>query len=98
MLTPYLYDNVIFLEPPKIINKSFHTDFDLNKEDVRYVRYYFLNNKYFNLKNLPKSTSRPNVNQYFRILENMKHKKWKQAYLYLLDIVPELFIEDETGC
>ena len=98
MFIPYVYDNIIFLETPNTAITSFTQEFNLNEEDIRYVRYYFLNKKYFNFKNLPKNTSRKSVDKYFQILKNMEHEEWKKAYLYLLTIVPELFIEDEIGC
>ena len=97
LLGPYLYNNLIFLEIPQKI-EQYQIDFNLNKEDVRYVRYYFLNNKYPDLTNLPKVPTRANVDNFFKILKNQKNQNWTKAYLYLLTIVPELFIEDEIGC
>lgn len=95
---PYMYNNIIFLETPKIFQFTSPTEFKLDKEDIRYIRYFFLKRKYLKFKSLPTSTSRPNVDKYFKILKNTKHKEWKEAYLYLLNLVPELLIKDEIGC
>ena len=94
---PYIYDNLIFLNVPTNIEQN-QIDFNLNREDVRYVRYYFLNNKYHDLSTLPKVPTRINVDKFFNILRDQENKEWTKAYLYLLSIVPENFIEEEIGC
>ena len=96
-ITPLFYNNLIFLNTP---DKSieYKIDFNLSKEDIRYVRYYFLKNQYKDFSNLPKDGPRKNVNKFFLILRNQNHKEWIRAYLYLLSIVPEHFVEEEIGC
>jgi len=97
LLGPFIYNNLIFL-PNVTKEEQYQTEFNLSKEDIRYVRYYFLKNKYKNFSKLPRYGPRRNVNAFFTILNNQRHKKWVKAYLYLLNIVPEHFIEDEIGC
>jgi len=92
----FFYENLIFLHPQLNIEERL-IDFNLTEEDIRYVRYYFLEKDYFDLATLPKVPARKNVNTFFNILRNAENKKWPKAYLYLLDIVPELF-EEEFGC
>ena len=97
LIGPFIYNNLIFLNTP---DKSieYKIDFNLSKEDIRYVRYYFLKNQYKDFSNLPKNGPRKNVNKFFLILRNQKHKEWITAYLYLLTIVPEQVINEEIGC
>lgn len=94
--TPWLSNNFIFLEKPQKIYVN--NTFNLNKEDIRYIRYFFLKESLIDFKLLPNNTSRKNVNNFFLILKNQKNKRWTKAYLLLLSIVPEIFIEDEIGC
>lgn len=94
---PYFYEHLIFLEPPPKTNPHY-IDFNLSKEDIRYVRHYFLNTKFLTLAELPKVPARKNVDNFFNILRNQKSKRWMKAYLYLLTIVPEHAIEEEIGC
>jgi hypothetical protein len=97
LIGPYFYDNLIFLNIPSKIEQH-QVEFNLNKEDIRYVRYFFLKTKYPNLATLPKVPARKNVDKFFSILRNQESKNWTRAYLYLLSIVPESFVEEEIGC
>ena len=94
---PFFYKNLIFLNPPEQLNFNYIA-FNLDEEDIRYVKYYFLNKKSLTFSNLPKVPARKNVNNFFNILKNQKDKRWIKAYLYLLVIVPEYLIEEEIGC
>lgn len=97
-LFPYLTSNLIFLEKPAATH-TVTNNFNLNKEDIRYIRYFFKkkNNTLLNFDSLPK-TSRKNVASFFAILKNPNNKNYIKAYLFLLNIVPEVLIEDEIGC
>ena len=47
---------------------------------------------------LPKINSSVSLKKYFDILKDREHDKWIPAYLYLLTIVPEIFVDEEIGC
>jgi hypothetical protein len=93
----FLNRNLIFLSPA-LAEYTFNNKFNLDREDVRLIQYYFSQRDYTNHFNeLPSSTNRPRVNIFFAILKDPEDPRWVHAYLHLLEIVPDLFIE-EIGC
>jgi hypothetical protein len=97
LVLSFLNSNLIFLSPSSA-EYTFSNKFKLDDEDVRLIQYYFSKKDYTNqFHKLPKSSGRQKVDIYFSVLKNSNHPLWPSAYLYLLDIVPNLFIED-NGC
>ena len=93
----FLNRNLIFL-PPASAEYTFDNKFQLSREDVRLIQYYFSQRDYTNqFDELPDVTGRPKVDIFFDILKNPENPHWVHAYLQLLEIVPDLFIE-EIGC
>ena len=72
--------------------------YGLSTEDIKYIQKIFKKKKYKNILDLPLSTPRPKVTAFFKLLKTQSNEKWMSAYLFLLKIVPEIFIEDELGC
>ena len=97
-LTSYFLNrNLIFL-PPASAEYTFNNKFNLDREDVRLIQYYFSQRDYTNqFRELPDLTGRPKVDIFFDILKDSEDPRWVHAYLHLLEIVPDLFIE-EIGC
>ena len=73
-------------------------DFELSNKDINYIQKFYVQNEYNNLLELPSKTSRPKVTEFFLILQNRSSTRWIKAYLFLLTIVPEIFISEETDC
>lgn len=97
MSSIFLTENLIFLN---IVNAEHQQagKFDLSKEDIKLIQYYFFKVGYkINFETLPESTGRYKVDSFFKILKNNEHQNWIPAYLLLLEIVPELFVDD-IGC
>lgn len=93
----FMNRNLIFL-PPASAEYTFENKFQLNREDVRLIQYYFSKRDYTNqFDELPKFTGRPNVDIFFKILKDSEDPRWVHAYLHLLELVPNLFVE-EIGC
>jgi hypothetical protein len=93
----YFYEHLIFLEAP-VKTEPYYIDFNLSKEDIRYIKHYFSKTEFLSLTELPKVPARKNVDNFFNILRNRKSKHWNKAYLYLLTIVTDHLIEEEIGC
>ena len=93
----YLNQKLIFL-PSASAEQPFENKFNLTREDVRLIQYYFSKTDYTNqFEQLPELTGRRKVDLFFRILKDPEDPNWVRAYLYLLEIVPSLFVE-EIGC
>ena len=73
-------------------------EYNLSKNDIIYIRTLLIQTETKNILELPTPIDRPNVSKYFKLLRNQNSEKWVGAYLFLLTIVPQLFIEDEIGC
>ncbi len=82
------------------VNSSYATpkNYDLSEEDIAYIKEIFKKNQYRDISKLPYITPRPKVTEFFKILKIQNSDSWFSAYLFLLKIVPDLFIEDELGC
>ena len=74
-------------------------EFNLSSNDIIIIQKIFKKNNYVNdFSNLPKNNSSNSLKEYFNILKDREHDKWIKAYLYLLTIVPEMFVDKEIGC
>ena len=74
-------------------------EFNLSLKDISFIQQTFKQKKYLNnFSNLPKINSSASLKKYFDILKNKEHDKWIPAYLYLLTIIPEMFVDEEIGC
>lgn len=74
-------------------------EFNLSLKDINLIKKTFKKKKYVtNFSNLPKIDSSVSLRNYFNILKDKEHDKWIPAYLYLLSIVPEMFMDEEIGC
>ena len=85
------------------LNSAYSQEFIPNKynlsiNDITYIRVLLTDNEPKNILELPFPENRPSVSKYFRLLRNQNSEEWVGAYLFLLTIVPQLFIEDEIGC
>lgn len=97
-LASYFFSRNLFFLPPASAEYNLNNKFQLNREDIRVIQYYFSQKDYTNRFNeLPSGTGRPKVDVFFNILKNPEDPRWADAYLYLLEIIPDLFIE-EIGC
>ena len=88
------YFNLIFPES-SIAQVQSQNEFNLSLKDIILIQ----KKKYINdFSNLPKIDSSISLKEYFDILKDREHNKWIKAYLYLLTIVPEMFVDKEIGC
>jgi hypothetical protein len=72
--------------------------FELSHKDIKFIQDFYREEIYKNLLKLPSKTSRPKVTQFFILLKDQQNTKWIKAYLFLLKIVPEISINEETDC
>jgi len=73
-------------------------NYGLSEEDIAYIKETFKKKQYNDISKLPSVTPRPKVTEFFKILRVQNSDNWFSAYLLLLKIVPDLFIENELGC
>jgi|AOAMet11_17_M020_2_1038521.scaffolds.fasta_scaffold39718_1 hypothetical protein len=73
-------------------------NYHLSEEDIAYIKEIFKKRQYRDISKLPSVTPRPKVTEFFKILRVQNSDNWFSAYLLLLKIVPDLFIENELGC
>ena len=98
IFTVYFFNRSLIFLPPALAQYTFNNKFELNKEDIRLIQYYFSKRDYHNhFDDLPKTTGSARVDNFFNILKNSEDPRWVHAYLHLLEMVPDLFIE-EIGC
>ncbi len=90
--------DLIFLENSMAQIQS-QNEFNLSLKDINLIKKTFKKKKYVtNFSNLPEIDSSISLRNYFSILKDQEHDKWIPAYLYLLSIVPEMFMDEEIGC
>ena len=90
-----IYFNLMLVFLPPIKNYNPQNSFNLTKEDSKIIKYYFTKNNKFIFKNFLLNN---NIANFLKILKNKNHPQWFSAYLFLLTIMPELIIKDDSDC
>lgn len=95
LLSIYVSNSFIVLPPYKELS-TIKLEFNLNQNDLRYIKYHFSKEEN---RNYPYVIDKIHFNKriinFITIVNDQNHPKWIRAYLYLLEVVPNLKLENE---
>jgi hypothetical protein len=95
LLLIYISNSLIVLPPYEELSKV-KLEFNLNQSDLRHIKYHFLKKKnQTHPYTIDKVRFNKKIIKFITIVNDQNHPKWIKAYLYLLEIIPDLKLENE---